>query len=160
MTRTQRRRPTPFEWVWYAFGGRLSPRLHDWVRHDLTGRTWVARHISRALVQCAVPATLLVVLLPGPLGIRLGTAMLGVIVALYYLTTYVPQIIAGRLIKHGWPADLGQVTRAQRAAVAQRTADAAYGAAWRTQNNVSRRAFPSTTSPSDSLSEPSSHHSG
>ena len=132
MTRGERRRPTPFEWVWYAFGGRLHHRLANWVRRDLTGPTAAARHVTRALVQCAVPAALLVVLLPGPLGLRFGTAMIGVIVALYYSTTYLQQILASRLVKHGWPADLAVITKDQREADGRRAADAAYAATWRT----------------------------
>lgn len=129
---TARRRPTPFEWLWYAFGGRLSSRLNDWVRRDLIGRTWVLRHVCRAMIQCAVPVVLLIVLLPGPIGIRIGTAMLGVIVAVYYSTTYVQQIRSSRLVRHGWPADLGLAETARREADARRAADDAYDAAWRT----------------------------
>ena len=135
MSSTARRRPTPFEWLWYAFGGRLSVRLRDWVRADLTGRTWVLRHVCRTLVQSAVPVVLLLTLLPGPIAVRVGTAMLGVIVAVYYSTTYVQQIRMGRLIKHGWPADLGIIESQRRDADVRRAADEAYAAAWRTPSD-------------------------
>jgi hypothetical protein len=96
----------------------------------------VARHVGRALVQCAIPAALLVVLLPGPLGLRLATAALGVIVALYYSATYAEQLRAHRLVRYGWPADLGVTEQARRAAAGQRAADEAYAAAWRTPTDV------------------------
>jgi len=28
-------RPSPLQWLRYAFGGRLPERLHEWVRHDI-----------------------------------------------------------------------------------------------------------------------------
>jgi hypothetical protein len=119
-------------WAGTFSASALGARLSEWVRRDLTGSTAWARHVCRALVQCAVPAALLVLLLPGPLGLRFGTAMLGVIVALYYSTTYLQQILTGRLVKHGWPADLGVVAKERREADVRRAADAAYAAAWRT----------------------------
>ena len=46
-------RPNPAQWVWYALGGGLPRRLAPWVLADVTRRTWVARHLVRALVQLA-----------------------------------------------------------------------------------------------------------
>jgi hypothetical protein len=135
MTTGTRRRPTPFEWLWYAFGGRLGTGLRDWVRRDLTGRSWVVRHVCRALVQCAIPAAALIVWLPGPLTVRLGTAALGVIVALYYSTTYVQQIRTNRLIKYGWPGELGMTEQADREAGARDETERAYAAAWRVRSD-------------------------
>src|ERR1043165_8525472 len=43
-------RPNPFQWLWYAVGGRLPARLGPWVLHDVTARTWVWRHAARGLV--------------------------------------------------------------------------------------------------------------
>jgi hypothetical protein len=131
MSKAARRRPTPGEWLWYALGGRLSPRLYDWVRRDLTGRTWIARHLCRALAQWAVPALPLLLLLPGPLGLRLGASLMGLIVALYYSASYLQEIRSARLVRHGWPANLGIELKARREAATRQAAAEAYAAAWR-----------------------------
>jgi hypothetical protein len=126
------RRPTPVEWLWYAMGGRLRGGLAEWVRHDLTCRAWVARHLGRVAAQCALPAVLLLAFLPGALGLRVGTVLLGVIVAVYYSVSYVEQIRASRLVRHGWPADLGRVEQERRTRAARSATEAAYAATWRT----------------------------
>ncbi|MDV7268228.1 DUF5313 family protein, partial [Rhodococcus oxybenzonivorans] len=36
-SRGARSRPTPFQWLGYAFGRRLPDSMQDWVRNDLIG---------------------------------------------------------------------------------------------------------------------------
>jgi hypothetical protein len=103
------RRPSPAQWVWYAFGGRLPDRHAEWVLHDVTCRTWVLRHIARALTQMA-PFCLLV-LLPGPWSIRLSAVALGLLVGLFYSVCFMNEMAEHRVIKQGYPPGIGRETR-------------------------------------------------
>ncbi|WP_246170203.1 DUF5313 family protein [Pseudonocardia hierapolitana] len=71
------RRPGPARWLWYAFGGRLPAAHREWVLYDLTCRTWPLRHLARLLTQLVPVVVILLVLIPGPLWIR----VMGVLVA-------------------------------------------------------------------------------
>jgi Family of unknown function (DUF5313) len=73
--RPARYRPGPLRWFWYAVGGRLPDRYRPWVLHDLTCRTWPLRHLARLVAQLAPVAIVLVLLLPGPLWIRVMGAL-------------------------------------------------------------------------------------
>ncbi|GAA0525259.1 hypothetical protein GCM10011581_14740 [Saccharopolyspora subtropica] len=116
------RRPNPFLWVWYAFGGRLPERYRDWVLHDVTCRTWVLRHAIRTLVQ--ISPGLLFLLLPGPLWIRAMAVLGGVILALWYSLSYVEHTSEYRLTRHGFAMGTGRATReAAQAAVRAERAD-------------------------------------
>jgi hypothetical protein len=68
-------RPGPLRWLRYTFGGRLPEPLHDWVRHDLTDADWRLREMVRVAVQAAVPC-LVLLLLPGPLSVRILAVVL------------------------------------------------------------------------------------
>ncbi len=61
-------RPGPLRWLWYALGGGLPARHRSWVLHDTTTRTWALRHVVRAMVQLAIPITLVLTLVPGRSG--------------------------------------------------------------------------------------------
>ena len=82
--RPARYRPGPLRWFWYAVGGRLPARYRSWVLHDLTCRTWPLRHLARLVAQLAPVAVVLVLLLPGPLWIRVMGALGGSLVGLFY----------------------------------------------------------------------------
>lgn len=103
-------RPNPAQWVWYAFGGKLPDRCAEWVLHDVTCRTWLLRHVARALTQMS-PFCLLV-LLPGPLSIRLMAILLGLLVGLFYAMCFAGEMAEHRAIKHGYPPGIGKETRA------------------------------------------------
>jgi uncharacterized protein DUF5313 len=126
MSADRRIRPNPLQWIWYAFGGRLPERCGEWVLHDVTCRTWVLRHIARALVQ--ISPGLLFLLLPGPFWIR-GMAVLGgVILALWYSLSYLEHTSEYRLTRHGYPIGTGKAVREEaragiRAQKAQRYAE-------------------------------------
>ncbi|NYH78264.1 hypothetical protein FHR84_001586 [Actinopolyspora biskrensis] len=104
-------RPNALQWVWYTFGGKLPAHLSEWVLHDVTCRTWVLRHILRALTQLA-PFCVAVLLLPGPLQIRVSSMLLGLLVGLFYSMSAMVETNEHRLIKHGYPPGIGRETRA------------------------------------------------
>jgi hypothetical protein len=105
----KRGRPNPVLWLWYAVGGRLPDRYREWVLHDVTARTWVVRHLARGLVQMS--PIFLLVLLPGPLWVRLMSCLLGILVGFFYSITYMEQTTEQRLVKQGYPRGTGMTTR-------------------------------------------------
>ena len=98
-------RPTPWQWLGYAFGRGLPTRLQPWVLADLTGDRWVRRHVVRTLTQWA--PSLLLLALPGPLLLRLSLPFLVLVGCLYVSLSYLEETRAHRLLKHGIPAALG-----------------------------------------------------
>jgi hypothetical protein len=103
------RRPNPARWLWYAVGGRLPDTHREWVLYDLTSRTWVFRHLTRALVQHAV--WLLLLLLPIPLMLRLWMIAVGISVGVVFSLSFMEDASERRLIKHGFPAGLNRRIR-------------------------------------------------
>ncbi|WP_086819692.1 DUF5313 family protein [Allokutzneria sp. NRRL B-24872] len=128
------RRPNPVLWLWYAFGGKLPARHRDWVVHDLTCRTWFARHVLRSLVLVSPVLALLYlvfgVALAGPGEVVLLALVLGMIVGVYYSLSYAPENADTRLTKYGFPRGHATNTRRERearsaaASVAERAARA------------------------------------
>jgi hypothetical protein len=102
-------RPNPLRWLWYAVGGRLPDRYREWVLYDLTSRTWVFRHLARALVQHSV--WLLVLLLPIPLSLRLWMIAVAVSVGIFFSLSFMEDASERRLIKHGFPVGLNRRIR-------------------------------------------------
>jgi Family of unknown function (DUF5313) len=71
-------RPNVFQWLWFAFGGRLPMRYREWVLQDAVSRTWLLRFTARALVRIAplVVATLIVLwLVDAAFGLGVDQAM-------------------------------------------------------------------------------------
>jgi Family of unknown function (DUF5313) len=101
--RPARYRPGPLRWFWYAVGGRLPARYRPWVLHDLTCRTWPLRHLARLVAQLAPVAIVLVLLLPGPLWIRVMGALGGSLVGLFYSFVFLYEATEGRAAKAGYP---------------------------------------------------------
>lgn len=112
-------RPGPLRWVGYAFGAALPPRHRSWVLYDVTTRTWVLRHAARTLLQLAVPVVLIVVLVPGPLGLRLGMALIGVILGLAFALAYMTETVENRVRKAGYPIGSAQAGRDRASAQRQ-----------------------------------------
>jgi hypothetical protein len=102
-------RPNPLRWLWYAVGGRLPAANREWVLYDLTSRTWVFRHLARALVQHSV--WLLLLLLPIPLDLRVWMIAVGVSVGLVFSLSFMEDASERRLIRHGFPAGLNRKIR-------------------------------------------------
>ena len=96
-------RPGPLRWLWYAVGGRLPACYRPWVLHDLTCRTWPLRHLARLLAQLAPVTIVLVLLLPGPLWIRVMAAVGGSLVGLLYSFVFLYEATEGRAAKAGYP---------------------------------------------------------
>ena len=72
-------RPNPLQWVWYALGGGLPRELSPWVLADTTGRTWIVRHLVRAVVQLLPVMALCLFVVPVPLAYRLSAAVGGLL---------------------------------------------------------------------------------
>jgi hypothetical protein len=96
-------------WLWYAVGGRLPDSYREWVLYDLTCRTWVFRHLSRGLVQMSVWWLLLLV--PGPLSLRLSLVGVAYTVGLYFSVSFMEDASERRLIKHRFPVGLNRRIR-------------------------------------------------
>lgn len=124
-------RPNPFQWLWYAVGGRLPERLAPWVLHDVTARTWVWRHAARGLVLL-VPIAAVCLLLPGPLSLRLAMVLLVAIVGVYFSLSYVDESCELRAVKHGYEHGIARATRDARNEAAQAREQARYEAQFRT----------------------------
>ena len=103
----QRRRPDPLRWIWYAFGGALSPRYRQWVLHDLTCRTRWERQIARAVVQVAPLAAVLLLALGFDWIVWVGVGC-GLVLALIYSAAYFDSSADHRLAKHGYPPGTAQ----------------------------------------------------
>jgi hypothetical protein len=123
-------RPNPFQWLWYAVGGRLPARLAPWVLHDLTARSWVWRHAARGAVVLA-PIAAACLLLPGPLALRLSMVLLVVIVGVYFSLSYVDEGCELRAVKHGFEHGTARKTRDARTEEAEAAVRARYTANYR-----------------------------
>jgi hypothetical protein len=110
-----RTRPTPIQWVWYALGGRLPRELSPWVLHDTTARTWIWRHVARALVQMLPLLVLCVVAVPVPLAYRLSAALGGLLLGLLFSFAFMTETIEHRAVKAGYPQGTPGRLRAERA---------------------------------------------
>lgn len=108
-------RPDPAQWLWYAFGGGLPRSLADWVLEDTTRRTWVLRHLARALVQLAPVVVLCLLVPPVPFGIRLTAACGGLVIGLLFSVAYMTETTEHRAVKAGWPPGTAERVRAERA---------------------------------------------
>ncbi|MCU1606188.1 MAG: uncharacterized protein JWP46_2653 [Modestobacter sp.] len=108
-------RPDPAQWVWYAFGGGLPRRLSGWVLEDTTRRTWVWRHLARALVQLAPVVVLCLTVPPVPFGFRLTAAVGGTLIGLLFSLAYMTETTEHRAVKAGHPPGTTARVRAERA---------------------------------------------
>ena len=108
------RRPTPLQWVWYALGGGLPRELSPWVLADTTGRTWILRHLSRAVVQM-LPVVALCLLVPVPMAYRISAAVGGLFLGLLFSMAFMTETIEHRAAKAGYPPGTAGRLRAERA---------------------------------------------
>jgi hypothetical protein len=108
-------KPTPLQWLRYAFGAGLPSGLREWVLHDTTGPTWIWRHFARSLVQIAPIIALVVVFVPGAAWIRIVAVVAGGLMALLFSLAYMVESNDWRLAKAGYPAGLGERIRQERA---------------------------------------------
>ena len=69
------RRPPLGRLLWYCYGGTLPAENHGWVLHDVTCRTWVARHFGRWTMLIAPLFLLYMTIGPAPIGVRVYTGI-------------------------------------------------------------------------------------
>jgi hypothetical protein len=109
-----RQRPNPAQWVWYALGGGLPRELSPWVLADTTGRTWIWRHLARAVVQLLPVLVLCLVAVPVPLAYRLSAAAGGLLLGLMFSIAFMTETIEHRVTKAGYPPGTAARRRAER----------------------------------------------
>jgi hypothetical protein len=107
-------RPSPVQWVWYAFGGGLPRDLSPWVLADTTGRTWIARHFTRAVVQMLPVVALCLLVPPVPLAYRLTAAAGGLVIGLMFSMAFMTETIEHRVAKAGYEAGTAARVRDER----------------------------------------------
>jgi hypothetical protein len=107
-------RPNPVQWLWYALGGGLPRRLSPWVLADTTGRTWILRHMLRAVVQVAPVMALCLLVPPVSLAYRLSAAFGGLMIALIFSMAFMTETIEHRAAKAGYPSGTAARVRAER----------------------------------------------
>ena len=125
------KRPGPLRWLWYAFGGGLPARYREWVLHDVSCDTWMPRHFIRAFVQMSLVAVPVVLLVPGPLWIRLAAILLGWLVGLQYAMYFVDGSVERRVRRAGYPPGAAQAARDELHAEERAAAAARYAARYR-----------------------------
>ena len=108
------RRPDPLHWLWYAMGGKLPAAYRRWVRDDITRRTWPLRHLLRLLVQLAPFSLVLLLLLPGPLWVRVMAVAGGCAVGLLYSFVFLYEATEMRATKAGYPHGTAALVREER----------------------------------------------
>lgn len=106
------KRPGPLRWLAYAYGAGLPERYDEWVLRDTTSRTWWLRHLARAIIQIAPIIVGVMLLLPGPLWIRLAIVFGGGLLSLIFSFAYVVETTEHRLVKAGYASGTGERIRA------------------------------------------------
>jgi hypothetical protein len=124
-------RPGPPRWLWYALGGGLPARHRGWVLHDLTCRTWWLRHLLRSCVQLAPVVAALLLVVPGPLVVRLAAVTAGVLLGLLFSGAYVYEIAEHRVAKAGFPPGTAAEVRAEADAEQRAEQHERYVRMWR-----------------------------
>jgi Family of unknown function (DUF5313) len=125
------RRPGPLRWLAYAYGAGLPPEYREWVLHDVTARTWLLRHLVRAVAQLAPLLVVIYLLLPGEPWVRGFAALGGALIGLFYSMVYAVESAEHRTLKAGYPR--GTTTRVRGEAHAEERAERAqrYAERWR-----------------------------
>lgn len=116
---TQRVRPNPAQWLWYAFWGPLPDRYRIWVLYDATCSTWVFRHLARILAVAVLPVTAVALFLPAPLQVRLLIALVAGSGACLFTAVWLYESTEYRLMRAGWRDGLGDEVRQRRSVIAR-----------------------------------------
>jgi hypothetical protein len=82
---------------------------------DITRRTWIWRHLARAVVQLLPVLVLCVVVVPVPLSYRLSAAVGGLLIGLMFSFAFMTETIEHRGRKAGYPPGTAARLRAERA---------------------------------------------
>jgi hypothetical protein len=96
------------------------------VLEDTTRRTWVLRHLARALVQLTPVVVLCLLLPPVDFGIRLTAAGGGLVIGLLFSVAYMTETTEHRAVKAGWPPGTTARRRDERAERDRRERQARY----------------------------------
>ncbi|TFV49415.1 DUF5313 family protein [Blastococcus sp. TF02A_35] len=107
-------RPGPLRWVWYALGGGLPRELSPWVLEDTTRRTWVWRHLARAVVQLSPLVLLCLSVVPVPLAYRASAAVGGLLLGLLFSLAFMVETVEHRVVKAGYEPGTAARVRAER----------------------------------------------
>ena len=108
-------RPNALQWLWYALGGGLPRRLSPWVLADTTRRTWIVRHVARAVVQMLPLVVLCLVAVPVPFAYRATAAFGGLLIGLSFSMAFMTETIEHRTVKAGYPPGTAARLREERA---------------------------------------------
>jgi Family of unknown function (DUF5313) len=81
---------------------------------DTTGRSWILRHLTRAVVQM-LPVVALCLVVPVPLAYRLSAAAGGLLLGLMFSIAFMTETIEHRVSKAGYPPGTAARMRAERA---------------------------------------------
>jgi hypothetical protein len=80
---------------------------------DITRRTWIWRHVSRAVVQM-LPVVAACLLVPVPLAYRLSAAVGGLLIGLVFSMAFMTETIEHRAAKAGYPPGTAARLREER----------------------------------------------
>jgi len=119
-------RPTPAQYLAYAYGRTLPDTMRDWVTHDLAGRGAVRRHVFRA----ALPAFLVLApfwLLPASLYVHLEMTVPIFTWAVLMSLALNKVWRRHRLAQHGLDPNLVDAIRRQRDAHIHKDYERRYG---------------------------------
>lgn len=116
--RSARSRPDLLHWLAYAFWGPLPARYRTWVLYDATCSTWVLRHLGRLLTVAVLPVAAVILFLPGPLHVRVLTAVAAGAGALLFTAAWVNEATEYRLVRAGWRPGMGPELRRRRSELA------------------------------------------
>lgn len=116
--------PNPALWLWYLWGGRLPMRYREWVLHDLTAPTWLARHILRAVLRTLIVVAVLLAVLVAvwhvSTGLAIAAAGLGCLIGGYYSLPFVSASADAELTRYGYPEGYATQRREELATERQR----------------------------------------
>jgi Family of unknown function (DUF5313) len=127
-------RPNVFQWIWFAFGGRLPMRFREWVLQDAVSRTWLLRFSARAVVRIAplvIAALIVLRLVDAQLAIAVAAVVLGLTVGLYYALSYAPERVDQQLVSYGYPPGTAERTREERSGAKTQRERERYERTWR-----------------------------
>jgi uncharacterized oligopeptide transporter (OPT) family protein len=82
---------------------------------DTTARTWIWRHLARAVVQLLPVLVLCLVVVPVPLSYRVSAAAGGLLIGLLFSIAFMTETIEHRARKAGYPPGTAARLRAERA---------------------------------------------
>ena len=102
------------QWVWYALGGGLPRELSPWVLADTTRRTWIVRHLIRAVVQMLPVVAVCLLAVPVPLAYRASAAVGGLLIGLMFSMAFMTETVEHRVTKAGYPTGTAARVREER----------------------------------------------